>query len=103
MTENVVQWVMLRKTDYLAKQLQLPLRRKLAEYQTTDFGIIDFVFDTTDNKIAVVESETEIATTAKLDFCLEQSTRYKRLEASVPHPLKVFVLLDCPRFLIHLR
>ena len=107
MTENVVQWVMLRKTDYLAKQLQLPLRRKLAEYQTTDFGIIDFAFDTTDNEIAVVELETEIATTAKLDFCLEQSTRYKRLEASVPHPLKVFVLYDHvgtpPRFASRLR
>jgi hypothetical protein len=94
MTENVVQWVMLRRQDFLAKQLQVPLRRKLAEYQTTDFGVIDFAFDTRDNEIAVVELETEISTTSKLDFCLEQSVRYKQLASLVKQPLRVFILYD---------
>jgi hypothetical protein len=94
MTENVVQWVMLRRPEFLAKQLQLPLRRKLAEYQTTDFGVIDFAFDTKNDEIAVVELETEIATTSKLDFCVEQSIRYKQLATQVNHPLRVFILYD---------
>jgi hypothetical protein len=94
MTENLVQWVMLRRQDFLAKQLRLPLRKKLAEYQTTDFGIIDFAFDTRDDEIAVVELETEIASTSKLDFCLEQSVRYKQLATVVNQPLRVFILYD---------
>lgn len=94
MNENVVQWVMLRKTDFLAKQLGLTLRRKLAEYQTTDFGIIDFAFDTNDEEIAVVELETGIASTSKLEFCIEQSVRYQKLATVVSQPLRVFVLYD---------
>ncbi len=94
MNENVVQWVMLRETGFLARQLGLPLRRKLAEYQTTDHGIIDFAFDTADNEVAVVELETEVASTSKLDFCIEQSVRYKNLASQVAHPLRVFILYD---------
>lgn len=94
MKENVVQWVLLRKTDFLAKQLKLPLRRKLAEYQTTDFGIIDFAFDTSSGDVAVVELETGITSRAKLEFCLEQSIRYKGLAAQIPNPLTVFILYD---------
>ena len=94
MNENVVQWVLLRRTDYLAKHLKLSLRRKLAEYQTTDYGIIDFAFDTAQNEIAVVELETGIASTSKLNFCLEQSVRYKGLTTQVQNPLRVFILYD---------
>jgi hypothetical protein len=107
MTENVVQWVMLRRPEFLAKKLQLPLRRKLAEYQTTDFGVIDFAFDTKDDEIAVVELETEIASTSKLEFCMEQSIRYKQLASQVNHPLRVFILYDQigtpPRFATRLQ
>jgi hypothetical protein len=94
MTENVVQWVMLRKTDFLARHLNLRLGRKLAEYQTTDYGIIDFAFDTADNEVAVVELETEISSTSKLNVCLEQSVRYKQLASQVARPLRVFILYD---------
>ena len=94
MNENVVQWVMLRETAFLAKHLHLPLRRKLAEYQTTDYGIIDFACDTANDEVAVVELETEVASTSKLEFCLEQSARYKNLASQVPHPLRVFILYD---------
>jgi hypothetical protein len=92
--ENVVQWVLLRKTEFLARHLQIPLRRKLAEYQTTDYGVIDFAFDTASNEVAVVELETGITTTNKLEFCLEQSVRYKNLASQVPNPLRVFILYD---------
>jgi hypothetical protein len=94
MNENVVQWVMLRETGFLAKHLRLLLRRKLAEYQTTDHGIIDFAFDTAENEVAVVELETEVASTSKLEFCLEQSVRYKRLASQIQNPLRVFILYD---------
>lgn len=94
MNENVVQWVLLRRTEFLAKHLQLPLRRKLAEYQTTDHGVIDFAFDTANNEVAVVELETAITSTAKLECCLEQSIRYKNLASLVPNPLRVFILYD---------
>jgi hypothetical protein len=94
MNENVVQWVLLRRTDFLASRLGLPLRRKLAEYQTTDFGIIDFAFDTTADEVAVIELETGISSTSKLDFCIEQSVRYKQLGRLLPRPLRVFILYD---------
>lgn len=94
MNENVVQWVMLRRPDFLARNLNLRLGRKLAEYQTTDFGIIDFAFDTADNEVAVVELETDISSTSKLEFCIEQSVRYKQLASRILRPLKVFILYD---------
>jgi len=94
MNENVVQWVMLRRQDYLSRRLGLPLRRKLAEYQTTDYGIIDFAFDTADDEIAVVELETQIANTSTLEFCVDQSVRYKNLASQLPMPLRVFILYD---------
>jgi len=94
MNENVVQWVMLRRQDYLGKRLGLPLRRKLAEYQTTDYGIIDFAFDTADDEIAVVELETQIANTSTLEFCVDQSVRYKNLASQLPMPMRVFILYD---------
>jgi len=94
MNENVVQWVLLRRTEFLARHLQLPLRRKLAEYQTTDHGVIDFAFDTADNEVVVVELETAITNTAKLEFCVEQSIRYKNLASLIPNPLRVFILYD---------
>lgn len=85
---------MLRRQEYLGKQLGLSLKRKLAEYQTTDYGIIDFAFDTADDEIAVVELETQITSTSKLEFCLEQSIRYKNLSSQVPRHLRVFILYD---------
>lgn len=80
MNENVVQWVMLRETAFLAKHLHLPLRRKLAEYQTTDYGIIDFACDTANDEVAVVELETEVASTSKLSSVLNRApvTRISR-------------------------
>jgi hypothetical protein len=47
-----------------------------------------------DNEVAVVELETGITTTNKLEFCLEQSVRYKNLASQVPNPLRVFILYD---------
>lgn len=94
MKENVVQWVLLRRTEFLARCLGLPLRRKLAEYQTTDYGIIDFAFDTTQDEVAIVELETEIASSSKLEFCIEQSVRYKGLASLVSQRLRVFILYD---------
>jgi len=94
MNENVVQWVMLRRQNYLAKRLGLPLRRKVAEYQTTDYGVIDFAFETADDEIAVVELETQIDNNSRLAFCLDQSVRYKNLATQVPKPLRVFILYD---------
>lgn len=94
MNENVVQWVMLRETGFLARHLRLPLRRKLAEYQATDHGIINFAFDTANDEVAVVELETEVASTSKLEFCLEQSIRSKKLASQVRRPLRVFILYD---------
>ena len=38
MNENVVQWVMLRRQNYLAKRLGLPLRRKVAEHVFEPFA-----------------------------------------------------------------
>ena len=69
------------QTNYLETGASLPSD----ERQTTDHGIIDFAFDTANDEVAVVELETAITNTAKLEFCLEQSVRYKNLAELIPN------------------
>lgn len=81
MNERTVQWVLLRDWDYLRRCLRLPLVRRFAENLGTEYGILDFVLQTTDPtaNLAVVELETGVDSHGKLEFCIEQVTRYKQV------------------------
>lgn len=57
MKETLVQWVLLQDINYLQKKLNIKFRRKLVEYYSTDYGIIDFALES-DDSIIIVELET---------------------------------------------
>ena len=46
MNESLVQWVLLRRPEYLQERLGFKLERKLGKNYTTDQGRIDFAFET---------------------------------------------------------
>jgi len=81
MNERTVQWVLLREWNYLKRCLQLPIIRRFAENLGTEHGILDFVLQITDPtaNLAVVELETGVDSRGKLEFCIEQVTRYKQV------------------------
>ena len=92
MREELVQWVLLRRMDYLEKCMGVPLRRKVAENFTTDYGRIDFAVESQADEIYVVELETTVDSTAKYDYCVEQVKRYKQIRFSFNRALKFSIL-----------
>ena len=107
MNENVIQWVILRKMDYLQECLDLPVKRKLAEYLSTDRGLIDFAIELDDGQVVLVELETAIDNSAKLNYSVEQTRRYLTLKEEVRRPFSAIILYDGentpPRYLKRLR
>lgn len=94
MNENVVQWVMLRRMDYLRQCLDMPVTRKLAEYLSTDYGVIDFAVELNDGRVVLVELETAIDNVGKLNYSIEQTRRYLSLTDAVSKPFSAIVLYD---------
>lgn len=101
MNESIVQWVLLKRPEYLQKKLGFELERKLGENYTTEQGRIDFAFETK-NEILVIELETGINNEAKFEYCLEQVKRYKDINFVTEKPVKFVILFDeentSPRF-----
>jgi len=65
MNENLVQWVLLKRPEYLQEKIGFELKRKIGENYTTEQGKIDFAFETANNEILIVELETGINNRAK--------------------------------------
>lgn len=101
MNESLVQWVLLKRPEYLQEKLGFKLGRKLGENYTTEQGRIDFAFETR-NEILVVELETGINNKAKFEYCIEQVRRYKNIDFFTEKPVKFVILFDeeniSPRF-----
>jgi len=93
MDENVVQWVLLRRPEYLAQRLGFELRRKLGANYSTEEGRVDFVFETR-NEVLVVELETGIDSKAKYEYCINQVMRYKRIRFTTEKPVRFIILFD---------
>jgi hypothetical protein len=106
MNESLVQWVLLKRPEYLQKRLGFELGRKLGENYTTDQGRIDFAFETK-REILVVELETAIDNKAKYEYCVEQVTRYKDISFATKKPVRFVILFDqentSPKFFKLLR
>ena len=106
MNESLVQWVLLKRPEYLQKKLGFELGKKLGENYTTEQGRIDFAFETR-NEILVVELETGIDNKAKFEYCVEQVKRYKDVDFVTEKPVKFVILFDeentSPRFIKLLR
>jgi RecB family endonuclease NucS len=62
MEESTVQWVFLKDPSLLSKILRLPLGRCLGTEVTTRYGRVDIMFNVGENRLLVVELETEIDT-----------------------------------------
>jgi hypothetical protein len=101
MNESLVQWVLLKRPEYLQKRLGFHLGRKLGENYTTEQGRIDFAFETRD-ELLVVELETAIDNKAKFDYCTDQVRRYRQINFSTKKPVRFIILFEkentAPRF-----
>lgn len=93
MNESLVQWVLLRRPEYLQEKLGFELERKLGENYTTEQGRIDFAFETR-SEILIVELETGISNKANFEYCIEQVKRYKEIEFVTDKPVKFIILYD---------
>ncbi len=93
MNESIIQWVLLKRPEYLQEKLGFELRRKLGENYTTEQGRIDFAFET-NNEILVVELEAAINNKAKFEYCVEQVKRYRELNFATDKPVKFVILFD---------
>lgn len=93
MNENLVQWVLLKRPEYLQKKLGFKLKRKLGENYTTEQGRIDFAFET-EKEILVIELETGINNKAKFAYCTDQVKRYKKINFLSEKPVKFVILFD---------
>ncbi|MEW6193504.1 MAG: hypothetical protein AB1507_09150 [Bacillota bacterium] len=93
MNESLVQWVLLKRPEYLQEKLGYKLVRKLGENYTTEQGRIDFAFETT-SEIVIVELETGIDNKAKFEYCIEQVKRYRNIDFVTEKPVKFVILFD---------
>lgn len=93
MNENLVQWVLLKEQEYLQSRLGFTLKRKLAENYTTDYGRIDFAYET-NGEIVVVELETAIDNMSKFNYCCEQVKRYKNIKFSTEKGVYFVILFE---------
>lgn len=93
MQESLVQWVLLRKPEYLQEKLGFELERKVGENYTTTQGKIDFIFETK-NEILVIELETGIDNKAKFEYCVNQVKRYKDIKFVTEKPVRFIILYD---------
>ncbi len=93
MKESIVQWVLLKRPEYLQEKLRFKLERKLGENYTTEQGRIDFAFET-ESEILVVELETGINSRAKFEHSIEQIKRYKDIKFITQKPVKFVILFD---------
>lgn len=93
MNESLVQWVLLRRPEYLQRRLGFELEKKLGENYTTEEGRIDFAFETK-NEILVVELETGVNSKAKFEYCTAQVERYKDIKFVTTKPVKFIILYD---------
>lgn len=92
MNELLVEWTLLREKSYLEKCLNLPLKRKLFQQYSTEYGRIDFAHELKDGSVAITELETSIDNKSKLEYCQTQTLEYQNIKfQNAPHPIIVIL------------
>ena len=90
MTERSVQWAFQKDPDGFSKIMKLQLGRCLGTEVTTKFGRLDFMYKLGEKGLLVIELETGIDSSSKLEHCTSQVNRYLKLKNSYRnHELKV--------------
>jgi len=80
MNESLVQWVLMHEPEYLQSVLGFGPIKKVGSEITTDYGRVDFIYETLENELLVIELETGIGSESKYRHCIDQILRYKNLE-----------------------
>lgn len=93
MLESLVQWVLLKRPEYLQEKLGFRLQKKIGENYTTEQGRIDFAFET-ESELVVVELETAINNKAKFEYCTQQVKAYQQIHFLTAKPVRFVILYD---------
>jgi hypothetical protein len=80
MNESLVQWILMHEPEYLQSVLGFGPIKKVGTEITTDYGRVDFIYETLQNELLVIELETGISSESKYRHCIDQILRYKNLE-----------------------
>lgn len=93
MNEMLVEWTLLREQSYLNKCLNVPIKRKLFQQYSTDYGRIDFAHELEDSSILITELETIINSKSKLDYCQLQTLEYQHIKFNNSLTSKIAILV----------
>jgi hypothetical protein len=72
MNESLVQWVLMHEPEYLQSVLGFGSLKKVGSEITTDYGRVDFIYETFKNEVLVIELETGINSVSKYRHCIDQ-------------------------------
>lgn len=92
MNEHLVEWTLLRESNYLQSCISsIQLEKKICQQFTTEYGRIDFAHKIKNDGFLITELETKIDSNAKLNYCLEQVKAYKnvRFNSSDQHSVAI--------------
>ena len=80
MNEHLVEWTLLRESNYLQNCItSIKLEKKVCQQFTTEFGRIDFAHKIKDDGFLITELETKIDSKAKIDYCIAQVRAYQNI------------------------
>ncbi len=80
MKEALVQWTLLNNPEYLSELLNFPIAKKVGQEITTEYGRIDFIVENRRAQQLIVELETELNSTEKLNYCFTQVLSYRNIQ-----------------------
>jgi hypothetical protein len=79
MKESLVQWTLLNNQAYLSKCLSFPISKKIGQEITTEFGRLDFILENNRQQQLIVELETILNSSDKLNYCFNQVLNYRNV------------------------
>ena len=80
MKENLVQWTLLNNPAYLSKCLSFPISKKVGQEITTEFGRLDFVLENNKAQQLIVELETNLNSSNKLNYCFNPDYALEKMK-----------------------
>ena len=79
MKESLVQWTLLNNLEFLSNALNFPISVRKGQEISTEFGRIDFVVENARKQQLIVELETVLDNSKKLEYCFTQILSYKNV------------------------
>jgi hypothetical protein len=79
MKESLVQWTLLNNQAFLSECLNFSIAKKIGQEITTEFGRLDFVLENNKKQQLIVELETTLDSSDKLNYCFNQVLNYRNV------------------------